>query len=78
MGLSTVLIYIVDNINGYTTRALSQSFKRVQIVLLSKNFSRGVGGADVVGGAQIFYGVDGYEYGVRVACTYPPMGTPNF
>ena len=51
-------ICIFNNINEHPTQAVSQSFMRVQIALLSKIFSRGVDGAGVVGGAQIFYGVD--------------------
>ena len=66
------------NLNGHTTRAVSQSFITVQIVLLSKIFPRGVGGAGVVSGAQIFYGVDGCEFSAGADWAYPPMGTPNF
>ena len=42
-----------------------------QIALLSKIFSRGVDGADVVGGAQIFYGVDGRARGAGADWAYP-------
>ena len=42
-----------------------------RIVLLSENFSRGIGGADVVGGAQIFYGVDGREFSAGAEWVYP-------
>ena len=49
--MSSDFIYIINNINGHTTRAASQSFITVQIVLLSKIFPRGVGGAGVVSGA---------------------------
>ena len=64
-------ICIFNNINGHIARAVSQSFMRAQIVLLSKIFSRGVSGADVVGGAQIFYGVDGRARGAGAAWAYP-------
>ena len=36
-------LFILSILNGYTTRAASQSSKQVRIVLLSKNFSRGLG-----------------------------------
>ena len=50
---------------------MSQSLKRVQIVLPLKIFSRGVDVADVVGGAQIFYSVDGAACMAGVAWAYP-------
>ena len=64
-------IYIIENINGHTTRAVSQPSKRAQIVLLSNIFSRGVDSADVVKRVQIFYGVDGHEFSAGAAWVYP-------
>ena len=52
-------------------RAESQSLRAARIVLLSENFSRGVDGADVVGGAQIFYGADGHVCGAGADWVYP-------
>ena len=57
---------------------MSQSLKRVQIVLPLKIFSRGVDSADVVGGAKILYGVGGAACMAGGHWAYPPMGTPNF
>ena len=54
-----------------TPRAVSQSLKRAQNFLLLKIFSRGVGSADVVGGARIFYGVDGREFDAGGHWAYP-------
>ena len=70
-GIVKWFYYIVENINGYTTRAMSQSSRGARIVLLSKIFSRGVDSADVVGGARIFYGVDGATCMAYVDCVYP-------
>ena len=69
--MSSGFIYILNNINGHITRAASQSSRGARIVLLSKIFSRGVDGADVVRGAQIFYGVDEREFSAGTARVYP-------
>ena len=59
------------NLNGHTTRAVSQSPRGARIVLLSKIFSRGIGGAGVARGAQIFYGVDGRACSAGAYWAYP-------
>ena len=78
MGLSIVLVYILNNINWYTTRAVSQSYMRARIVYPRKIFRASWWGGGIVGGAQIFYGVGGYACCTCVDWAYPLWEHRNF